>query len=114
VVAANAWNASRGVLDAVGSAWLHSSFAMRIPRSVKCSIIACGLLFMLYVGAFIWRFELLGAPVLDDDHGWLGPARRGDTQLVDIGKVYYYEGADYSDYQVFRPLCILWLSVLGF
>ena len=87
---------------------------MRIPSSVKRCIIASGLLSILYVGAFISRFELLGAPVRDDIHGWLGPARRGDTHLVDIGKVYYLEGADLSDYHAFRPLCILWLSAMGF
>lgn len=87
---------------------------MKTPRSVKWISIACSVLFILYAGAFVARFELLGDPVRNDTHGWLGPVRRGETQVVDIGKIYYYEGADYSDYQTFRPLCKLWLFAMGF
>jgi len=69
---------------------------------------------VLYFAAFICRFEILSSPVRDDAHGWLGPVMRGDTHSVDIGKVYYYEGTDFSAYRVFRPLCRVWLLVMGF
>jgi len=68
---------------------------------------------MLYLGAFIYRFELFSSPVRDDRHGWLGPVIRGDKHTVDIGKAYYYEGTTFSSYKMFRPLCAAWLWVNG-
>ena len=87
---------------------------VRIPKPLKLSLIVSAILVAVYVGTFVWRFDLLSAPVRNDTQGWLGPARRGDTHVVDIGKSYFYEGTDYSDYQRFRPLCKVWLFVTGF
>jgi len=67
-----------------------------------------------YLGAFVWRFEILSGPVRNDSNGWLGPVIRGDSRIVDIGKVYYYKGTDISTYRTFRPVCGLWLWVMGF
>ena len=49
-----------------------------------------------------------------DGRGWLGPVIRGDLSVVDIGKVYYREDTDISLYRTFRPLCRVWLSIMGF
>jgi len=34
--------------------------------------------------------------------------------MVDIGKVYYFEGTDISLYRTFRAPCKVWLWVMGF
>ncbi len=70
---------------------------------------------VLYVAAFVWRFDVLSDPVRNNQYGWLGPQIRGDKHSVDIGKVLYYESDDVSPYRgVFRPLCKLWIWVNGF
>jgi len=75
--------------------------------------IAFALVILIYLGAFVRKFEIFSGPVRDDKHGWLGPVIRGDLHTVDIGKVYYYEGTSFSSYQMFRPLCATWLWVNG-
>ena len=85
---------------------------IRIPfRSLS---MACGVLLACYLAAFVWRFEIFSVPVRNSEHGCLGPVIRGDSHSVDIGKVYYYEGMDISLYRTFRPLCSVWLWVMGF
>jgi len=84
-----------------------------IRRAVLSGMIcSCGFLF--YVGYFIWHFEVFSDAVRDDKHGWLGPAIRRDSHTMDIGKVLFYEGTDFSAYRTYRPLCRLWLLVMGF
>ena len=68
----------------------------------------------LYLAAFVWQFQLLGLPVRNNDHGWLGPPLRRNPNVRDIGKIYYYEGTDYSSYHRFYPLCQVWLWMNGF
>ncbi len=82
---------------------------MKIRRPFRLLTITFGVAMFLYFAAFIYRFEIFSSPVRDDAHGWLGPLMRGDTHSVDIGKIYYYEGTDFSSYRVFRPLCRVWL-----
>ena len=89
------------------------NFCVRISRSVKMFVIVSGVLVAVYLGAFVWRFDLFSAPVRNNAHGWLGPARRGDRHVLDIGKIYFYDGTDYSDYRTFRPLCKVWLLLMG-
>jgi hypothetical protein len=86
---------------------------MKIRRPFRLLAITFGVAMVLYFAAFICRFEIFSSPVRDDAHGWLGPVMRGDSHSLDIGKVYYYEGADFSSYRVFRPLCKVWLLVMG-
>jgi len=62
----------------------------------------CLALLLFYVGSFTWRFEIFGDPVRDNAHGWLEPTIRGDLRTVDIGKVGYYEGTDFSLYRTYR------------
>ena len=66
----------------------------------------------LYLASFVWRFDILGAPVRSSS-GWLGPLPRGDSNAVDIGKVWYSDSPDTSLYQAYQPLCRLWLWVEG-
>jgi hypothetical protein len=96
------------------SAVLGVSTRMKIRKQIRLLPIACGVLIVVYLVAFVWRFDILGAPVRDGNHGWLGPPIRGNSQIVDIGKVYYYEGTDGSLYRSFRPVCRVWLWVTGF
>ena len=72
-----------------------------------------GVAVAIYILIFFGRFHVFGSPVRDNEHGWLGPALRGDSQVVDIGKVYYYEGTDFAAYRTFRPLCRLWIWTQG-
>jgi hypothetical protein len=82
-------------------------------RTFLCGVvILCVLAF--YVGSFIWRFDIFSDAVRDNQHGWLGPAIRGDSHTVNIGKVNYYEGTNYFAYRTYRPLCKVWLWVMGF
>jgi len=87
---------------------------MKIRRRFRLLAITFGVAMVLYFTAFICRFEILSSPVRDNAHGWLGPVMRGDTHSADIGKVYYYEGTDFSSYRVFHPLCRVWLCLMGF
>jgi hypothetical protein len=73
----------------------------------------CGVVLALYVGAFIWRFDVFSSPVRNNTHGWLEPLIRGDTHSQDIGKVYDYQSDDLSYYRAFFPLCKLWLIAQG-
>jgi hypothetical protein len=76
--------------------------------------LACGAL-LLYILAFVWRFDVLSDPVRNNRFGWLGPQIRGDTHCVDAGKILYYESDDVSTYRgVFRPLCRIWILINGF
>ena len=69
---------------------------------------------LLYVVAFAVHFEILGSPVRDDRHGWLGPRVRGDDRCEDIGKVWYRRGDEISDYTgVYAPLCRFWVFANG-
>ena len=67
----------------------------------------------LYVISFGCVFQLFSSPVRDNDHGWLGPAKRSDPQVTDIGKVLYYEGTDFTAYRFHSPLCAVWLLLNG-
>jgi hypothetical protein len=69
---------------------------------------------VLYLASFVLFFELTGSPVRNNERGWLGPPIRGHSYLVDIGKVWYYEGNQYSLYNTYRPLCHIWLYINGF
>jgi hypothetical protein len=86
---------------------------LKTARPIKLFSVGVGLLAAAYVVAFALRFEVLSDPVRDNVHGWLGPVIRGDSAIVDIGKVYYFEGTDTSSYQMFRPLCRAWLWIMG-
>ena len=69
---------------------------------------------LLYLLAFAVRFDVLGYPVRDDRHGWIGPRVRGDTRCEDIGKVWYRQGDDIAEYEgIFRPLCRFWIFANG-
>jgi hypothetical protein len=81
------------------------------PLRLLCTI--CGIVIGLYVGGFIWCFDVLSSPVRSYTHGWLGPLIRGDTHSQDIGKVYDYQSDDLSYYRAFFPLCKLWLIAQG-
>jgi len=87
---------------------------MRIRRPLRLLSMACGVLVACYLAAFLWCFEIFSAPVRDNEHGWLGPVIRGNSHIVDIGKVYYFEGTDISLYRTFRAPCKVWLWVMGF
>jgi hypothetical protein len=86
--------------------------SIRARRAHRCFLIILGVL-AIYVGSFVWQFEILGAPARNNERGWLGPAIRGDALFVDIGSVYYYEGTELSLYGWYRPLCGLWLAIQG-
>jgi hypothetical protein len=86
---------------------------MKINKRFKILATTCGVLIAIYLAVFVMCFDVLSSPVRNNTHGWLGPAIRGDSHSVDIGKVYYYQGTNYYSYRVFKPLCKAWLWVNG-
>jgi hypothetical protein len=83
-------------------------------RRLRPFVLVVSVAFAIYVGAFVWQFEMLSKPVCDNQHAWLGPAIRGDTHTVDIGKINYYEGQFFTLYRRYRLLCKVWLWIMGF
>lgn len=83
-------------------------------RSSKFNMLvkSIGVAFVIYTFAFVWNFELTNAPVRND-RGWLGPVIRGGHRVEDIGKVNYHAGENLWRYQIFWPLCRLWLLLNG-
>jgi len=67
---------------------------------------------VLYVVSFVFVFEVLCFPV-HNQSGWLGPKKRYNPQVSDIGKIYCYDGTDMGFYRSYRPLCIVWLWFNG-
>ena len=91
------------------------ALAVRWCRRLRPVALVCIVGSALYASAFVWQFELLGLPVRDNEHGWLGPPLRREPHVTDIGKIYYYESDDVSSYRgVFRPLCRVWIWMNGF
>jgi hypothetical protein len=77
--------------------------------ALAAAVIACG----LYIAAFIVAFDIFSPPVRHQQQGWLGPVIRGDTQFVDIGKVYVLETEPTAPYRILRPLCVVWIWANG-
>ncbi|MEY2483498.1 MAG: hypothetical protein QOK24_2026 [Verrucomicrobiota bacterium] len=77
-------------------------------------MIGCAGIVACYVFSFLCLFEVLGDPVRSNAGQWLGPAKRINPQLIDIGKIYVYEGSDMAIYRAYRPLCLIWLWIMGF
>ena len=82
-------------------------------RPLKLVSLAVCCVAICYIAAFVYRFDIFGAPVRSST-GWLGPLQRGDSHAVDIGKVWHTDSPDASLYRSYRPLCQLWLDLQGF
>jgi hypothetical protein len=104
------WQNARGRWDKAQ----RRVFFAKWMRRLRPFVLGISVAFAIYVGAFMWQFEMLSNPVGDNQNGWLGPAIRGDTHTVDVVKINYYEGQDFSLYRRYRPLCKVWLWVMGF
>jgi hypothetical protein len=72
------------------------------------------MLMMWFVGAFVWEFELLGLPVRNNTHGWLGPTLRNNACVEDIGKVNYWTCGDIRVFTRHRLGGWAWLKLNGF
>jgi hypothetical protein len=69
---------------------------------------------IVYSGStFMATFEMLGPPVRNDQHGWLGPTPRGSECVLDIGKVNEWTCADTSVFERHRFGCSIWLALNG-
>ncbi len=68
----------------------------------------------VYMICFASIFDVLGDPVRTEDGHWLGPAKRVNPEVTDIGKIYVYNGKGMFSYRLYRPLCVVWLYVMGF
>src|SRR5690242_642753 len=66
----------------------------------------------LYFFGFAFRFELFGLPARNYGR-WLGPRIRGSDEYIDIGKVLFFSGADYSGYDNYKFGCRMWLRLQG-
>jgi hypothetical protein len=80
------------------------------PFKLVSAAVCCAVVF--YVVAFVCRFDIFSAPVRSSD-GWLGPLVRGDSEAVDVGKVWHTDTPDVSLYRTYQPLCQLWLWLDG-
>jgi len=89
-------------------------FMKKLRRMVLICGAICICAVFFYICSFACYFDVFGDAVRDNKHGWLGPEIRGNSHTVDIGKVGYYEGIDFSLYQKYSPLCRLWLFGMGF
>jgi hypothetical protein len=84
---------------------------MMIGRRV---VLAIGVIVAFYVFSFACTFELFGDPVRSEDGQWLGPPKRINPTVTDIGKIYVYRSNQLFAYRFYRPLCVVWLRVMGF
>lgn len=67
---------------------------------------------VIYVLLFVVYFEMISLPVRSND-GWFGPAIRGGApDMVDMGDFYYMDEKPRL-YEVFYPLCWLWLKLVA-
>jgi hypothetical protein len=55
------------------------------------------------ITSFIVAFQMLGLPVRDDTHGWLGPTPGRTGCVIDIGKVNYWNCPDVSLFKRHLP-----------
>ena len=67
-----------------------------------------------YVISFVCMFEVLGDPVRSEAGQWLGPPKRFNAEVTDVGKVFVYHGKHVFVYRFYRPLCVAWLYCMGF
>ena len=74
----------------------------------------CLTVLILYCFSFVCFFEVWSDPVQSVHGRWLGPAKRVRPQVTDIGKIHVYQGDDMTLYDVYRPLCVIWLWIMGF
>jgi len=82
-------------------------------KKIKTAVVRATVVLLLgYVISFISVFNVFSSPVRNND-GWIGPAIRGNKQTRDIGKVFYYESQDYLLYDIYWPLCKVWLLIQG-
>jgi len=58
----------------------------------------------IYLGSFYYFVDVFSSPVRTSNH-WVGPGVRGDTSVVDTGKVWHPDTPD-SLYNRYRPLCV--------
>ena len=66
------------------------------------------------VSMFLVIFEVLGPPVRDNTHGWLGPTPRQTGCVEDMGKMNYWNCPDVSVFQHHQLGCRVWLWANGF
>ena len=83
------------------------STAMRIAAKIVALVL------VVYLAAFVWRFDVFSSPVRNDRHGWLGPLIRDDKHSVDIRKTYNYQSDDLLYYRAFWPLRKIWILMNG-
>jgi hypothetical protein len=89
-----------------------------VPRRVRRLVTLGGVLSLLLIGgyvvAFVAQFSILGPPVRDEAHGWLGPTPRGSSCVRDIGKVNEWTCDDIGVFQRYRLGSRVWLWANGF
>lgn len=69
------------------------------------------ILIVWLVAGFVREFELLGLPVRDNTHGWLGPTPRSRVCVEDIGKVNCWTCNDIAVFTRHRLGCWVWLKL---
>jgi hypothetical protein len=80
----------------------------------RAILVTAGSVAAAYVIFFACTFELLGDPVRSEAGQWLGPPKRFNAEVTDIGKVFVYHGKQMFVYRFYRPLCVVWLYCMGF
>lgn len=67
---------------------------------------------LLYPLFFVVVFNVFSLPVRDSS-GWIGPTKQVNPQVTDIGGVYFYNGSRSIAYDLYNPLCDIWLYING-
>jgi hypothetical protein len=76
---------------------------MAVRRAILMTI---GSIVAVYIISFACTFEVLVDPVRSESGQWLGPPKRFNAEVTDVGKVFVY--------RFYRPLCVAWLYCMGF
>lgn len=79
-------------------------------KKVKRIFQITAVVLLLYLISFGCFFNILSYPVRNQ-HDWLGPAKRFNPQVTDIGKVYHYDSKNQTLYSIYQPLCWAWLRL---
>lgn len=80
---------------------------MKVAKLFIC--LTLGLL-ALYLISFFVVFDVFSYPTRTSQ-GWIGPAKRDNPQVLDIGGGYEYQGTSVTAYSIYQPCCWAWLKV---
>ncbi|AVP98114.1 hypothetical protein C7S18_13305 [Ahniella affigens] len=92
----------------IRSIWMDQEWRIIVVIYAMMAVLAA------YPLLWLWRFDVLGYPVISHDDYWLGPPPRQRAEcLSDVGKVMRWMCADESVFQSHATFCAAWLRYTG-